>query len=153
MAVRSMARAETPTPTPTDDRPGYEAEVQESPTVRRLRYITEPHWEAIYDALGGPSAAMDALKITRQAIYYLLKLPAIRDREMAIKIDDATTAVGKRVPAIELMKLAKWLGPDAHSPDPKTRRRALMIRDQCPRPESNWDFGIGSTPEVVAKAA
>jgi hypothetical protein len=135
------------------DEPGYDIEEQESPTVRRLRRITTPHQEAIFEALGGVLGAMEPLGLkSRAAVYYLLEQPVIRDREMAVKMDKATAKAGHRVPAVEIMKLAPWLGPDVHSPDPDVRRRALRARGECPRPESNWDKG-DNLPASVLKAA
>ena len=105
--------------------------------------VDNPLIEAVFEALKGKNGAAAALKTSRQNIDYILKKGwPMRDARVAVMFDRATDERGHRVPAVELLGLAPWQGPDLHSDDPTVRRRARRTREECPRPESNWDLGF-----------
>ena len=75
------------------------------PLQREIRSAVD---EAIYDVLGGPSAAADALASSRGAVGNLVANQPIKDRATALKIEEATAKAKRRVPAAELMALVPW---------------------------------------------
>lgn len=123
--------------------------VETSSLRRRVSRAVE---EAIYDVLGGPAEAGRILKCTRQYAQQVASGGPVRDRIMALRIQEATRERDRIVPASELMEIVPWLGMDVRSPDPKTRRRATILRQQCPRPESNWDLGSGVASSAPSAA-
>lgn len=135
--------------------------VPSGPVVQRR--VRTPLQEAVYEA--GKARGITSQRrfgpligLTPQGLNYLMRLDAKRpplttghvrsiiDVNLAELVDMVTTKLGHRVPSQELLGQLPWQGPNLHSPDPVVRRRAQRAREECPRPESNWDLGPSEGP-------
>lgn len=100
-------------------------EIPEGDGLRRM--IRTPLEEAIYDVLGGMVPAAEALGVKRQHVHYWLSTKRLRDRDIAVRLAEATMKVGRPVPVTELLDLEPWRGPERHDgtsgPTPGKRRR------------------------------
>jgi hypothetical protein len=110
--------------------------IPEGPSLKRE--IKSAVDEAIYEVLGGPSAAAEAVKSSRGAIGNLVANQPIKDRATALKIEHATIRAKRKVPAAELMDLVPWQGPKRHGSDPdgngKGTREPGDVVDLHPNP-------------------
>ena len=101
--------------TPTNGASRY-YEIDAGTNLRRI--ITNPREEAIYDVLGGIRGAHEKLGMTRQAIHLILGVDRVKDVESAERIAEVTRDAGREVPAVELLGLERWRGPERHGSDP-----------------------------------
>lgn len=109
-------------------------EIPEGDGLRRM--IRNPLEEAIHDVLGGAVPAAAALGVTRQNVHYLLTVGRLRDRDVAVRLAEATKLAGRPVPVTELLDLEDWRGPERHDDGPQKGRKGPN----------------GRSPQVVALA-
>lgn len=134
--------------------------IEQRPGV--FRKIDTPLREAVYDVARSPKRLGDASGLTTGGIHYLLqqdlkaarldggRIRSLHDVELAEKIAKATKELGREVPALELLGLVPWRGPERHEGNGGGRRkgRAPRARLLVPSPRSTAHASASASASI-----
>jgi hypothetical protein len=124
-------------------------EIPEGDGLRRM--IRTPLEEAIYDVLGGMVPAAEQLGVKRQHVHYWLSTKRLRDRDIAVRLAEATEKVGRPVPVTELLDLEPWRGPERHGSDPTKKGKLGPKVRRLRSGHATATLPVGGGAEVQAK--